>query len=321
MINKNLESKIQEAYLRIKPFIYYTPIIKAHHLSKLLNADIYLKLENTQHTSSFKTRGAFNKLLSLPHQEKTKGVIAASSGNHGAAVAYACQKLCIHAQIFVPETTANSKLESIKLFGADIIIEGKDCGITEENAKKVANQKNIPFISPYNDIDIITGQGTIAYEILKSIPNIDVIYTSVGGGGLISGIAGYTKSVNKNIKVVGCLPMNSPVMYESIKAGKIVECENKHTLSDGTAGNIEEQSITFDFCKKYVDEFSLVNEKEIEESFKFLLFKEHILVEGAAAVSVAALIKNKEKIRGKKIAVIICGSNIDQHSIKEILVK
>lgn len=313
------KNEITKAYQRIKPYIQYTPLIKAHALSNELKANIYLKLENIQITSAFKIRGAFNKLLSLAKSVREKGVVAASTGNHGAAVAFACQQLGINAKIFVPKHASTSKLAAIKLFGAEIEFYGNDCGDSEKYARAYAKKNNLEYFSPYNDVDIMYGQGTIGYEINEQLEQIDQVYIAVGGGGLISGIAGYLKAINPDIQIIGCLPENSPVMYECIKAGKIIELESKPTLSDATAGNIDLDSITFAPCQKYIDEFILVSETEIKKALLDLLEKEHQIVEGAAAVALAAARKNKTNIINQNIIIIICGGNLSIGSLKQLI--
>lgn len=315
----NFKHEIEQAYARIKPYIYQTPLIKAYALSELLEADIYLKLENTQLTHSFKIRGAFNKVLSLTPEERQRGVITASTGNHGAAVAFACHKMNVPAKIFVAKNTPDSKTQSIKRFGGELILGCEDCGEAEQKARAYATENKQVYISPYNDINVICGQGTIACEILEVMDDLDEVYISVGGGGLISGIAGYLKSVKQDVRAIGCLPENSPVMYESIKAGKIVTFANKPTLSDSTAGNLDLDSITFDFCKRYIDDYVLVNEDEIIQAIKLFLTQEHMLVEGAAAVPLAALLKARDQIQGKKIVIVVCGSNISLELLKQVI--
>ncbi len=319
MLTIDFKQGVENAAEKIKPYILQTPLITAEYLSQFLDANITLKLENIQLTSSFKVRGAFNKLLTLTSTERQKGVVAASSGNHGAAVAYACKILGIKATIFVPQSTISSKLENIQLYNPTIHVGGEDCMISEIKAKEYALENDQVFISPYNDPDIILGQGTLAKEIFDIETSVDAIYVSVGGGGLISGIGGYAKASYPETQIIGCLPQNSPVMFESIKSGTIIDLENLPTLSDGTAGNIEPNSITFDFCQQYVDHYLTVSEEEIKQSIKLLLFKEHLLVEGAAAVPLAALIKNKDTIKNKNIVLVICGGNINQENLIAIL--
>lgn len=312
-----MKSQIIKAYQKIQKHIYKTPLVKAYALSKELNADIYLKLENIQLTSSFKIRGAFNKLLALSPEKMKNGIVAASSGNHGMAVAFASNQINVQATIFVPQDTEITKIKGIKRFGAKLIYKGRDCLIAEKEAKKYAKENKMEYISPYNDLDVIYGQGTIAHELMLQKKYIDQVYVSVGGGGLISGISAYLKS--NRIEIIGCSPQNSPVMAECIKSGKILEIPIKPTLSDGTSGNIEIGSITFDFCRNNIDQFSLVSESEIRGAMRTLIFDEHLLVEGAGAVPLAALKKNKDTIRGKKIVLIICGGNVSQKVLKSVL--
>ncbi len=317
--NINMKSEITEAYNRIHPHIRYTPLIKANAISELLQANVYLKLENIQITHSFKLRGAFNKLLVMPQEIRERGVIAASSGNHGAAVSYACRQLGVTAKIFVPNTVPATKLEAIKLYGAEVLIYGDDAGITEQYAREQAAVQGVEYISPYNDIAVICGQGTIGYELYMQLPEMDEIYIAVGGGGLISGIASYLKAVNAKIKTVGCLPENSPAMYECIKAGKMVEVEITPTLSDGTAGNNDLDSITLDFCQRYVDAYQLTTEAEIKAAMRMLLAKEHLLVEGSVGVALAALLQNKNRVLNKNIVVVVCGGNISLNTLQKVI--
>lgn len=312
-----MKKQITEAYQRIRKYIYKTPLIKAYGLSKQLNADIYLKLENIQPTSSFKIRGAFNKLLTLSPEKTKKGIVTASSGNHGMAVAFASHQMNIKTAIFVPQNVEDAKVDGIKRFGGELIYKGTDCLITEKEAKKYAIKHKMEYISPYNDLDVIHGQGTIAHELMQQKKNIDQIYISVGGGGLISGISTYFQS--SNIEIIGCSPQNSPVMAECIKAGKIIEIPTYPTLSGGTSGNIEMDSITFDFCRKNIDQFFLVTEDEIKNAMRTLISNEHFLVEGAGAIPLAALIKNKDSTKNKKIILIICGGNLGLKTLKSIL--
>ena len=313
----NVQREVHEADLRIRNFIRETPLDYSPFLSKLGKCQVNLKLENLQVTGSFKARGAFNKILSL---NKNKDVIAASSGNHGLAVAYALQTLNGTGTIYLPRNTAQTKIESLNYYDVQLEFFGSDCVETEKFARSVATKKNKPFISPYNDVKIVGGQGTIAVEIVRQLQtNIDVLLASVGGGGLISGIAGYLKDKNPNIQIIGCLPANSAVMYESLKAGIIVEMESKPTLSDGTAGGIEKNSITFELCQRYVDQFILVSEEEIANAIKFMLQKHQMVVEGAAGVTIAAYLQEKEQFEGKNVVLVICGGNIAFEQLRNIL--
>lgn len=314
-----IKTGVEQAYHRIKSYIRHTPLIKAYALSDMLGVNIYFKLENIQITGAFKVRGAFNKLLAMDEALRNKGVITASSGNHGAAVSYAGSRLGIGAMVFVPKTAAENKLKTIRLFGADIEYLGDEAGATEAGAAEYAKQHGLEYISPYNDIDVVCGQGTIAYELQQQLDRIDEVYVAVGGGGLISGIAGYLKAVHPQTKIIACQPENSPVMYASIQAGRMIAIEIKPTLSDATAGNNDLDAITFDFCKKYVDDYVLVSEAEIKQALCLMIEKEHVLGEGAAAVAMAAALKNKSHNKDKNIVIVICGGNISMSTLQKVI--
>ncbi|UCE13889.1 MAG: threonine/serine dehydratase [Candidatus Heimdallarchaeota archaeon] len=312
----NVRKHVNEAEERIRKYIRETPLEYSHYLSKKGRCQVYLKLENLQCSGSFKARGAFNMILSLPRKTK---VITASSGNHGLAVAYALNTLGGTGTIYLPTTTTSVKTDQLHNYNVQLEFFGTDCAETEVFARNIAKQEGGVFISPYNDPLIIGGQGTIAIELCKYLTEIDVVLTSVGGGGLISGIAGYLKELNPNIEIIGCLPENSALMYESVQAGKIVRREIKPTLSDGTAGGIEPGAITFELCQKYIDHFIIVNEGEIAEAIKYMLEYHHMVVEGAAGVTVASFLKEFKRFIGKTVVLIICGGNIGYQQLKEIV--
>ena len=315
----NLPKQIDSAAQKINPFIRKTYLTYSTTFSKLLNADVRFKMENLQVTGSFKVRGAINKVLSLTKKQRENGVVSASTGNHGAAVAYSAQKLDVPCSIFVPKGVSKAKLKNIKNYGAKIEIYGQDCVDSEIKARKVAKQSNQVYVSPYNDAHIIAGQGTIGLEINNQCSKLDTIIISVGGGGLIGGTASYLKSVWPGIKVVGCSPKNSAVMIHSMHAGKILNLDSKPTLSDGTAGGVEENSITFQICNRNIDETILVSETEIKNAMMAFIESEHLLLEGAAGTAVATLLKIKNELRGKRVGVVICGGNISLDVIKQIL--
>ena len=278
-----------------------------------------MKLENLQFTGSFKIRGAMNKILTLTDEQLNKGVVTASSGNHGAAVSLALKKLNINGLIFVPDYASETKLEAIRLNGAEIRKYGNDQVDTEIFARDHALENDMTFISPYNDSAIIGGQGTIGVELADQLEDMDAVFVSIGGGGLISGIAGYLKFIRPEIQVIGCSPENSRVMMESVKAGKILEMASLPTISDGTAGGLDPGTITFELCKDLVDDYIAVTEEEIMDSMRLFMKSHHMLIEGAAGVSLASIIKCKEQYRGKKVTVIICGANINSETLKSIL--
>lgn len=315
----DIKKEALEAEKRIRKHIRETPVEYSPYLSQAGNCEVYLKLENLQLSGSFKLRGCMNKLLSLNKKEKEKGVVTASTGNHGAAFAYAIKKLSLKGTIFLPKNASQTKIEALRYYSADLKFYGTDCVNTEDFARKTAEKNNLIFISPYNDPKIIGGQATVGIELQTQIKKIDAVFVPVGGGSLISGIAGFLKSINKNIEIIGCQPENSPVMYESIKAGKIIEMESKPTISDGSAGGIEQGAITFDICKNLVDDFVLVTEEEIKEAIKLFLEKHYMLIEGAAALSVASFVKVKERYKNKNVVLIISGAKISIDKLKEVL--
>lgn len=311
-----IRKEVLEAEKRIRAYIRETPIEFSPFLSKMGNCEVFLKLENIQLTGSFKIRGAMNKILSLP--QKTE-VVTASSGNHGLAVAYALQKLNGTGTIFLPTNTAQVKIDRLRDYDIPLEFFGTDCVEAEILARNIATRENKVFISPYNDLKIIGGQGTIALELTRQLAKIDVVLVTVGGGGLISGIGGYLRKSNPMIEIIGCLPLNSPVMYESVKAGRIVEMESKPTLSDGSAGGIEPNSMTFELCQRYVDHYILVTEDEIADAILFMIENHHMIVEGAAGVTIAAFLKEKNRFKGKNVILIICGGNISISQLKELI--
>jgi len=304
---------------RVRPYIRKTHLTHSRPFSDLVNADVWFKLESLQITGSFKARGAVNKILSLTNQEKEQGVVSASTGNHGAAVAYAAGELDIGCTIYVPDDTSPAKLENMEQFRAKIKVHGDDCIKAEEKARQVSISTGETYVSPYNDPFVMAGQGTLGVEIESQCDGLDVIIISVGGGGLIGGTAGYLKSVWPEIHVIGCSPENSAVMIHSMKAGRVLDLESRPTLSDGTAGGIEENSITFPICCNVIDESVLVTENEIKNAMITYMEKEHQLLEGAAGTAVAALIKKKDDLHGKRVGVVICGGNISLDTVREIL--
>ena len=315
IINQN----VIVASKKINKYIRRTPFERSAMISDLTGADVWLKMENQQHTGSFKFRGAINKMLSLSESERESGIYAASTGNHGAAVAYACQLLKVPCIIYVPENSSEAKLINMKNFGAEIVVHGKDCMDGELKAREVANNTGGIYLSPYNDLEVVAGQGTIGKEIESQCNGLDSIIVSVGGGGLISGVGGYLKSIWPDIEVIAASPENHAVMIKSLDAGEIIKISPVPTISDGTAGGVEDQSITFDMCKEFVDHRVLLTEQEIEEGIVHLIEKERVLVEGAAGTAIAALIKMKEDLEGKRVGVIICGRNISLEVLRKII--
>lgn len=316
----NIKKWALDANERIAGHIRRTPLEYSPYLSELTRGKIYLKLENYQLTGSFKVRGALNKVLSLPQDELSKGVITASTGNHAAAVAYATKIANSRAKIFMPETVSEVKVNNLKYFkNVEIVYAGEDSVESELKAIEVAQNEGLTYISPYNDEEVIGGQGTIGIEIQADLPDVDAVLIPVGGGGMIAGIGGYLKQNMPEVEIVGCQPENSAVMYHSVQAGRVLEMESMPTISDGTAGGMEVNSITFPICQQYVGDFHLVSEGEILSALKILLEKHYMLVEGSAGLSVASLLKNKDKYRGKNVVLILCGNKMSSRLLEQVL--
>jgi threonine dehydratase len=288
-------------------------------LSNLIDDDVYLKLDNIQKTGSFKFRGAISKMTALTDDEKSKGVVTASTGNHGAACSLAMSILGIKGKIVVPENVHKNKVENILNLGGEVEYFGNDCINAEERAQEISSTTGATYISPYNDPDIICGQGTMGLEIWNDLATVDSVFISVGGGGLISGVGGYLKSMNENVNMVGVSPQNSCVMYESLKAGVQLDLPSEDTLSDGTAGGVEMGSITFELCQNIIDDFVLVSEDEIADGIRIGLEKHHQLIEGAAGAAIAGFMKQKDKLNGQTVVIVMCGGNISSEVLKSIL--
>lgn len=307
-----------DAAPRIGEIIRRTPLERSPAFSELAGADVYLKLENLQHTGSFKLRGATNRLLTLDRAQQRSGCVVASSGNHAAAVAYAMQRLGLHGVIFVPEKTSTAKIDAIREYGGDVRFFGIDGLDTEVYAREYAQQKGMFYLSPYNDLEVIAGQGTCGIEIAEQLPDADAVFIAVGGGGLISGVGSVLKTSSHSIRVFGCQPEASAVMAKSIQAGRILEIPSDPTLSDGTAGGIEAGAITFDLCRSLVDEFTLVSEAEIATAMRICIELHGQKIEGAAGVAIAGMLAEAERLRGQKIVVIVCGGNVSQATLDRI---
>jgi threonine dehydratase len=310
---------IQNARKAISPYVKCTPLCRSLFLSNLCRCDVFLKLENLQTTSSFKVRGAFNKLLHLSRREESLGIITASAGNHGQAVAYAAQKLGLSAKVVVPETTPSIKVEGIKKWGADLVLYGDDYDEAEQKAKELAKKDRCAYISPYDDELIVAGHGTAGLEIIEALPAVDVVIVPVGGGGLISGISIAIKSLKPSVKLVGVQSEASPVMYESLKAGKIIDVPRAKTIAEGLSGGIEKGSITFEIAKKCIDTMILVKEATIRHGVYLLWAYEKQVVEGSGAAAIAPLIEGKDSFRDKTVVCVITGGNIDEELFKDIL--
>ena len=298
------------AYDRIRDHIRRTPCEKSLTLSNESGAEVFLKCENWQATGSFKFRGATNTVLTLDSAAKTRGIITASTGNHGAAVAMAAASADVVPTVFVPNNCSPAKLKNMELLGAKIEKVEGDAFAAEQAAIDAAKTRGMDYISPYNDMRVMSGQGTVAIELMEDIDRLDAVFVAVGGGGLIAGIAGYLHNVAPSVEIVGCWPKNAPAMYECIKSGSVIDVPEEPTLSDGTAGGVEPGSITFAPCRDLINRHVLVEESEIVSAMKLLAGNARMMVEGAAGVAVAAFAQVAADYRGKKVAIILCGRNI-----------
>jgi threonine dehydratase len=311
-------AEVRAAEGRARPHLLQTPVVPAVALSAELGSPVVLKCENLQHTGSFKARGAVSKVLSLADEEVARGIITASTGNHGAAVAYAAAILGARALVVVPEGANPSKLAAIERLGGTLEVRGSDPVQSESAARAMAGEGGLTYVSPYNDPAVIGGQGTSGLELLDQVADLAAVYVAVGGGGLASGVAGIVKAISPSTRVIGCSPAASAVMYHSLRAGRILELPLEPTLSDGTAGGVEPGAITFDILGRLLDDFVIVGESDIRRAFLDLIEVEHLLVEGSAAMAYAAARSDAEAVGGTT-AVILCGGNVGTEKLKEIL--
>lgn len=304
---------------RIRGRVRRTPVERSPVLEGSSGARVWLKLENLQETGSFKLRGAFHKLLSLDDEARDRGVVAASTGNHGAGVAAAATALGVRATIFAPLTADPSKLEGVRQRGAEVQQVGDDCLVAEAAARKEAAASGLTYVSPYNDPDVVSGQGTLGWELDEELESLDAVFISMGGGGLIAGVGSYLKSKYSDLEVVACSPENSCVMHQSLAAGELLDLPSEPTLSDGTAGGVEPGSITFELVRDCVDRSVTVTEEEIALAMKTVITAHHTCIEGAAGVAVAAFLQDADRYQGKDVAIVLCGANASGEVLRRVL--
>jgi threonine dehydratase len=309
-----VQPDILAAYSRISPYVRETPVELVH----LDSAPVYLKLEHLQHTGSFKFRGASNKVALLTPQQAASGVVTASNGNHGLGVAAASKARGIAAEVFASSQVSHAKAQRIETLGARLHPAGDDPLTAELAARRAAEDSGRVFISPYNDLDVVAGQGTIAVELLRQVAELDAVFVTVGGGGLIGGIGSYLKDVSPRTEVIGCWPETSPVMARCLEAGRIIDVPEQPTISESTAGGLEPGSVTFDLCRRVIDRMAFVTEAEILSAMRLLLETEHWVVEGAAGVALAAFLKGAARYRGRNAAVVLCGRNLSPEALNRL---
>lgn len=295
-----------------------TPLLRSHHFSKLLGSDVYLKLENMQRTGSFKIRGAFVKIASLSSEERARGVIAASAGNHAQGVALAATSSGIPATIVMPETASLPKVSSTRNYGAEVVLHGDTYDEAYAYARKIQRQRGLTFIHPFDDWQIIAGQGTVGLEIVESLSDVDVVIVPVGGGGLIAGIATAVKSAGPNIRVIGVQAAGVNSCYKSFKSGTLLESEKGETIADGIAVR-KCGRLTFSVIERLVDDMALVEDDAIVHTVVALLEGAKVVVEPAGAVGLAALLAGNLSFPNKRIAVVLSGGNIDASLLARLI--
>jgi len=304
---------------RIGPHIRETPLEPSPFLSRETGADVHLKLECVQVTGSFKARGALNKLLSLGAAERARGVVAASTGNHGLAVAHALALLGIAGEIFLPASVSPAKLEGLRARGARVRLVDEDPGVVETVARQDADRTGRIYVSPYNDPQVIGGQGTVGVELLRQLEGLEAVLVPVGGGGLVGGIGAWMKERAPSVRIVGCQPAACPILVESVKAGRLLQLPSAPSLSDATVGLIEAGAITFPLCRACVDDWLVVDEPAIRAALRLVLERQSVLIEGAAALPVAALIAARDRWRGARVALVLSGSHIALPTLADVL--
>jgi threonine dehydratase len=313
--------QIQKAYERVSGIVHHTPFSYAPILSQISGYEVYLKKENLQRTGAFKLRGAFNKIATLVESGDRGGVVAASAGNHAQGVAFSAKHFGIEATIVMPESTPLTKVLGVKEFGANVILHGSNYDEAYAYAVTYAKEKNRSFVHPFTDDEVISGQGTIALEMLEEVKDLDAMVVPVGGGGLISGISVAAKNLKPDISVIGVSAKGAPAMKNSYDAGKPLDTVSVRTIADGIAVR-DTSPVTLEYILKYVDAFESVCEDEIASAILFLLEKQKVLVEGAGSVGVAALLHGKLDLpRGSKIGIVLSGGNIDVTMLSLIIEK
>ena len=313
--------KIYEAQERIKDVVVETPLAFAPHLSELSECNVYLKKENLQVTGAFKIRGAYNKIASISDAQRACGVVAASAGNHAQGVALSASKFGIKAVIIMPESTPLTKVNGVKYYGAQVILAGTNYDEAYAYAKEYGAKHSLTFIHPFEDEDVIAGQGTVGLEVLNKCEALDIVIVPIGGGGLIAGIAAAVKATNPNVKVIGVSASGAPAFKNSFELKQPVDSTSVRTIADGIAVR-DTSPITLGYALEYVDEIISVDDAEIASAILFLLEKQKLVVEGAGAVGVAALLHNKiEDVKAKNVAVILSGGNMDVTLLSVIIEK
>jgi threonine dehydratase len=317
-VSEEIYERSLEARLVVSSHARKTPIDYSSTFSRLSGSRVYLKYENLQRTGSFKVRGAIYKVSKLART--VRGVVTASAGNHAQGVSYAASVYGLKAVIVMPSTASISKIEATRGYGAEVVLHGSNYNEAESRALEIAREKGYEFIHPFDDLDVIAGQGTIGFEILEDVPDVEAVVVPIGGGGLISGIASVVKRHRPGIKVVGVEPENAPKFAASIREGRIVEVDVKPTIADGLAVK-RPGKLAFEVVSELVDDVVTVSEEEIAEAMYLLLERGKVLAEGAGAASLAAVLSGKTGLRGGKLVALVSGGNVDLTAIYRLLLR
>ena len=314
----SLADAVVAASERLAVYELHTPLLPARSLV----SHAHFKCENLQRTGSFKIRGALNKLLMLSDDERERGVVTSSTGNHGLAVAEALRLTSGRGTIVVSGLASPYKIDRLRRAGLEVVVSDGDPMAAELEARALGERDGRVYVSPYNDADVIAGQGTVAVEILEDRPDIEAVFVAVGGGGLVAGIASYLKAVRPDVLIVACWPEQAAAMYQSVRAGRLLEVPDEPTLSDATAGNIEPGAITFPYCRDCIDELVLVSEADIAQAMREALLTDHLVIEGAAGVAIAGWRKftaYRPRLANHESAIVLCGGNVSAETIVRIL--
>ncbi|AOF85411.1 threonine ammonia-lyase [Hydrogenophaga sp. RAC07] len=307
---------IQAAAARLSGHVLDTPFVESRTISQLTGCQVFLKFENLQYTASFKERGACNKLAQLGADERARGVIAMSAGNHAQGVAYHAQRLGLRAVIVMPRFTPGVKVERTRGFGAEVVLHGDTLDESRTHARDLAAREGLVFVHPYDDEDIVAGQGTVALEMLREQPDLDTLVVAIGGGGLIAGMATAAKAIKPGIEIIGVQTERFPAMVNAIKGTHLPQ--GTSTIAEGIAVGTP-GVITEAIVRRKVDDLLLVDEGDIEQAIVMLLEIEKTLVEGAGAAGLAALIKHPQRFAGKRVGLVLCGGNIDPMLLASII--
>lgn len=310
----------EAAQERLAQVIHTIPLSSSATFSKMTGAEVYLKYENQQKTGSFKVRGAYNKIMKRYVEGNLKAVVASSAGNHAQGVAFAATSVGVDATIVMPRSTPIAKISATEEYGAKVVLSGTIYDEAYAKACQICDETGAEFIHPFDDEDVIAGQGTIALEIMQELPSADMIFVPVGGGGLISGIASCAKQLNPNVQIIGVQAKGAPAMANSLRSGKLEPSETVHTIADGIAVK-QPGETTFSYVTQYVDRIVTVSDAEISSSILLLLERTKQVVETAGATSLAAVLGSKVDVRGKKVVCLLSGGNIDVSFIHKIVEK